>query len=167
VNAPSQSHNTHVEQDADWVKFSANAGTSYSLTTSNTGGHADTQLWLYDTDSSTLLASNDDYPGMGMSSRIDWQATASGVYYVKVDHWDPWAFGCTTLFGLSITAACSLVGDVNNDGVVDVLDIQQVANRWGAVSGSPNYSPQYDLNADGAINVADIMIVSGHWESSC
>lgn len=106
TNGPAQNHNTHTEQDADWVKFLAQAGTLYSLTTSNTGGHADTQLWLYSTDGNTLLASNDDYPGMGYASRIDWQPTITGIYYAKVDHWDRWAYGCTTEYGLSITTAC-------------------------------------------------------------
>jgi hypothetical protein len=103
VDGSWQTHNIHVEEDADWVQFQATAGITYTLSTTNTGGHADTQLYLYDTDGSTLIAFNDDYPGMWPSSRIDWQPTVNGTYYVKVDHWDPWAYGCTTEYGLSIT----------------------------------------------------------------
>ena len=99
----SQIHNMHTEGDQDWVKFYAEAGITYTLATGNTGGHADTVLSLYGTDGSTLIDSNDDYPGMWPSSRLDWQPTSSGVYYVKVEHWDPWAYGCTTEYGLSIT----------------------------------------------------------------
>lgn len=98
-----QLRNVHVEGDEDWVKFSAIAGVDYALTTTNPGGHADTQLSLYDTDGSTLLVFNDDDPTNWPSSRIDWQAPTSGVYYIMVNHWDPWAFGCTTEYGISVT----------------------------------------------------------------
>ena len=99
----SQVHNIHTEGDQDWIKFQATAGFTYTLSTTNDGGHADTVLYLYDTDGVTLITSNDDYPGMWPSSQIDWQAPADGVYYVKVEHWDPYAYGCTTAYGLSVS----------------------------------------------------------------
>jgi hypothetical protein len=99
-----QTHNVHAEGDQDWVRFQATAGITYTMATTNTGGHADTHLYLYDTDGITLLAFNDDYPGMWPSSRIDWQPAVNGIYYVKVAHFDQWAYGCTTQYGLSILA---------------------------------------------------------------
>jgi outer membrane protein assembly factor BamB len=53
--------------------------------------------------------------------------------------------------------------DVDDDGDVDVQDIQAVANRWLCPSGEPCYEPQYDLNNDGIIDVADVMTVSQNW----
>jgi len=100
----SQIHNFHIEEDADWVKFEAQAGVTYTLSTGNTGGHADTVLELYDTDGSTLLAFNDDCPNRWPSSCLDWQAPGDGTYYVKVYHWDEYAYGCTTEYGLSIVS---------------------------------------------------------------
>jgi hypothetical protein len=102
TDGTSQTHNVHAEGDQDWVKFYAAAGVTYTLVTTNTGGHADTVLYLYGTDGSTLIDSNDDYPGMWPASRLDWQSSASGTYYAKVNHWDPWAYGCTTGYGLTI-----------------------------------------------------------------
>jgi len=98
-----QMHNFHVEQDQDWVKFVALPGITYTLATTNTGGHADTVLYLYDRDGSTLLDSNDDDPTNWPASRLIWQAPTAGTYYIKVKHWDPYAYGCTTGYGLSIT----------------------------------------------------------------
>jgi len=98
-----QMHNFHVEQDQDWVKFIALPGITYTLATTNTGGHADTVLYLYDRDSSTLLGSNDDDPANWPASRLIWQAPTAGTYYIKVEHWDPYAYGCTTGYGLSVT----------------------------------------------------------------
>jgi len=99
-----QIHNFHIDGDQDWVKFNGVAGITYTLETTNNGGYADTQLMLYDSDGSTVLEYNDDYPGLGWASRIDWQPSSSGVYYLKVSHWDPWAYGCVTEYSISVLA---------------------------------------------------------------
>ena len=48
-----------------------------------------------------LIDSNDD-PDNWPASRLEWGADRDGVYYVKVEHWDPYAYGCTTAYDLSI-----------------------------------------------------------------
>jgi uncharacterized protein YjiK len=100
----SQIYNAHTDGDADWIKFTAQDGVTYTFTTANLGGHADTVLTLYDTDGSTWLAENDDCPNRWPSSCLDWQAPSNGTYYVKITHWDEYAYGCTTKYGLSITS---------------------------------------------------------------
>lgn len=99
---PLQTHNIHVEDDQDWGRFYAAAGITYTLVTANLGGHADIVLYLYDQDGETLIAYNDDDPENWPASRIDWQPTHNGFYLTKVEHWDPWAFGCTTEYGFYI-----------------------------------------------------------------
>ena len=44
--------------------------------------------------------------------------------------------------------------DVNNDGVVNILDLTFVASRFG--QSSP------DLNGDGIVNILDMTIVAQH-----
>ncbi len=105
TNGAPQTHTFHAEGDQDWVKFTATAGTTYTIATANTGRHADTVLYLYGPDGSTLIGSNDDYPGLSWASRLDWQATSGGVYYVKVRHYDDYAYGCTTEYRLSVSRA--------------------------------------------------------------
>lgn len=102
TNGYTQTHNIHSESNPDWIKFYAVAGFTYTLSTTDIGGHADTVLYLYDTDGSTLIDYNDDYWELGFSSRIDWQPSVTGMYYASVIHWDPWAYGCTTAYGLSV-----------------------------------------------------------------
>jgi len=102
TNGVSQTYNIHSEGNPDWVKFYAVAGVTYTLLTTDLGGHADTVLYLYDTDGSTLIDYNDDYWELGYASHIDWQPDVSGMYYASVAHWDPWAYGCTTEYGFSI-----------------------------------------------------------------
>lgn len=104
VNGDSQTHSFHLEGDQDWVRFRATAGITYTLATTNTGGHADTVLYLYDTDGVTLITLNDDYPGIWPASQIEWLAPTNGKYYAKVEHRDTYAYGCTTVYGLSIAA---------------------------------------------------------------
>ncbi len=103
TNGTQQSHNFHAAGDRDWLKFTATAGVTYTLATANTGGHADTMLSLYDTNGTTLLAFNDDDPDNWPASRLAWGARRDGTYYVKVEHWDPHAYGCTTAYDVSIT----------------------------------------------------------------
>ena len=50
-----------------------------------------------------------------------------------------------------------LLGDVNRDGVVNILDLVQVASQFGQrVSGNPA-----DVNGDGKVNVVDLVKVAG------
>ena len=59
-----------------------------------------------------------------------------------------------------------LEGDVHADCVIDVLDQQQIAFRWGAQLGNLLYSARYDLEpsfpkADGDIDAKDLQFVYG------
>ncbi len=96
-----QEHNFHRSGDQDWLKFVAQAGTTYTVSTSGLGPSCDTYLYLYGTDRTALLASNDDYSGT-LASRIDWLAPASGTYYLMVRHWNPDAGGCGTTYDVVI-----------------------------------------------------------------
>lgn len=64
---------------------------------------------------------------------------------------------------------CALTGDVNQDQVVDVLDIQAVAGRWNARSDVPGsgYEARFDLDRDGDIDIVDVQKTAGVWDSRC
>jgi hypothetical protein len=51
----------------------------------------------------------------------------------------------------------ALTGDVNGDGVVDVLDLLLVIAAWGNPGG-----PE-DVNDDGIVDVLDLLEVIAHW----
>jgi murein DD-endopeptidase MepM/ murein hydrolase activator NlpD len=97
----SQVHNFVIPGDQDWIKFTAQAGQTYLLTTSNLGASADTYLNLYGSNGSTLLASNDDFNN-SLASQIKWKAPQSGTYYVMVKNWNPNAGGCGTLYTIKV-----------------------------------------------------------------
>lgn len=103
TNGRQQMRNFHSARDRDWMKFLAMPGVSYTIATANVGGHADTVLYLYDRDGTTLLDSNDNDPDNAPASRLTWQSSAAGVYYIKVEHKHSFAYGCATVYGVSIT----------------------------------------------------------------
>ncbi len=51
-----------------------------------------------------------------------------------------------------------LLGDINNDGFVNVTDLLMVIAAWGAVGANPA-----DVNGDGLVNVTDLLIVIANW----
>ena len=60
-----------------------------------------------------------------------------------------------------------LLGDMNGDCRVDILDIMYVAGRWNTKVGDANYDPKADLNHDDKIDILDIMMVSSQWMKTC
>jgi len=56
-------------------------------------------------------------------------------------------------------------GDVNGDGIVNVVDFAMVGAAFGAVPRAANWNGLADLNDDGVINVIDLAIVGGSFGS--
>ncbi|MBI1802367.1 MAG: hypothetical protein HYR71_12145 [Chloroflexi bacterium] len=67
--------------------------------------------------------------------------------------------------GLITVQSC--VGDVSGDGHIDIVDVQTVAGRYGAVTGGASYDPRYDLNGDGTIDIVDVQTVAGRYGQAC
>ncbi|MFZ1709843.1 MAG: hypothetical protein WAW20_14760, partial [Anaerolineae bacterium] len=63
-----------------------------------------------------------------------------------------------------IIGAVTLCYDFNSSGLVDVNDIQAVAQRWY----DPGlYDARYDVIPDGVIDVVDVMTVAAAWNLGC
>ncbi len=56
-----------------------------------------------------------------------------------------------------VLSSPALVGDVNNDGCVDVVDLLYLVDAFGAVTGDANYNPACDFNSDGSVDVIDLL----------
>jgi len=61
----------------------------------------------------------------------------------------------------TVVQPISIPGDVNGDGVVDVLDLLAVLAAWGQ-TGDPGFIPE-DVEEDGVIDVLDLLKVLGCW----
>ena len=68
---------------------------------------------------------------------------------------------------VSRAPAPQLIGDVNGDCVVNILDLTLVGERYLIGIGSLLYSPRYDLNGDGVINILDIQTVAAYFLQHC
>jgi len=69
---------------ADWYKFEATVGTTYWIQTNDLAPQVDTEILLYGPAGRSMLERNDDALGVWYGSRLEWQAEASGTYYVEV-----------------------------------------------------------------------------------
>lgn len=54
-------------------------------------------------------------------------------------------------------------GDINADGVVDIIDIVLIANRFGWTYPHLNWNPNADLNDDGIMDIIDVVLVAAHF----
>lgn len=55
-----------------------------------------------------------------------------------------------------------LVGDVNDDDIVNVIDLTIVSLSYGYFQGEPGYNPDADLNGDGVVEMRDLVIVASN-----
>ncbi len=60
-----------------------------------------------------------------------------------------------------------LVGDLDHDCVVDILDIAIIAHAFGSTPGSSMWNPDADLNHDGMVNILDVAMAGFHFGQKC
>jgi len=65
------------------------------------------------------------------------------------------AFSFNIVFGVK----GYLLGDINGDGVVNVLDAIMQASAFGSTPQDSNWNPRADLNDDGIVNILDAIIL--------
>ena len=53
--------------------------------------------------------------------------------------------------------------DVNNDGVIDMMDIVRVSHAYGSSLGDENYDPRVDFNQDSVIDNSDIDLITSYY----
>jgi parallel beta-helix repeat protein len=58
-----------------------------------------------------------------------------------------------------------ILGDLNDDGIVNIQDVVIAALAFGSSIGKPNikgepYNPDVDLNNDGKVNIIDLVMVA-------
>ena len=63
----------------------------------------------------------------------------------------------------SPTPGGSILGDVNKDGHVNILDFQLLSNSFGKSQGQTGYNPNADFNKDNSVNVLDFQILSNNF----
>ena len=65
-----------------------------------------------------------------------------------------------------ISEAANFPGDVNGDGVVNILDFQLLSNSFGKSHGQTGYDARCDFNGDNSVNVLDFQVLSNNFGKS-
>lgn len=102
VDSVPEKHNFCPAADHDWLKFSVQAGQTYTIETTGIGRLSDTQICLRDNLGNQIAC--DDDSGVQKGSKITWQASAAGDYFVEVSQLDTNAAGPDTLYEASISS---------------------------------------------------------------
>jgi hypothetical protein len=56
-----------------------------------------------------------------------------------------------------------VLGDLNQDGIVNVLDAIQTASAFGSHVGDPGWNEQADINRDGVVNILDVIVLANNF----
>lgn len=64
-----------------------------------------------------------------------------------------------TFLLITIVYAANYTGDVNNDGVINILDLTFIASRFGE-NINPSEQPNPDANGDGIVDIRDLVLVA-------
>jgi hypothetical protein len=105
-------HTFHTESDVDWFAIpvtSEQVGKPTYIRTLHLGPNADTYMYLYDTDGSTVLDTDDD-SGLGRSSYIIWTPPAAGTYYVMIRPYsDYYSVDCGTGYSFVVSDVTAML----------------------------------------------------------
>jgi hypothetical protein len=54
----------------------------------------------------------------------------------------------------------TIIGDVNNDGKVDIKDLEEAGKAFGSYLGHPRWNPIADLNQDDKVDIIDLATIA-------
>jgi hypothetical protein len=63
----------------------------------------------------------------------------------------------------SLPVTTQWAGDINQDNVINMVDVMEIAKVFNTNSTSEKFNPACDLNRDNSINMVDIMILAAHF----
>jgi len=66
-------------------------------------------------------------------------------------------------YTIRVSTTTPVLGDINGDGTVNVLDAILLAKAFGSRPGSPNWDPRADLNKDSVVNILDAIKLAGNF----
>jgi hypothetical protein len=126
----------------DFFLVSVKAGHNYRLETTVTAG-VDTVVYLFApgaTDESQFIAANDDDPGPGLGSRIEWTPSADGAFLIKVENLEPLPHESSETYTLLVSDITPMPAPTATPGT------PTATSPPFRIPGSPDiYEPNYDF----------------------
>jgi hypothetical protein len=93
---------------------------------------------------------------------VPFEQTVGLQHVFRLTSGDIATFDTTLVVGalddLDLRSCEHLLGDLNNDGVVNVQDLLILVQQWGRCNACTA-----DLNDDGVVNIADLMLLMANW----
>ncbi|MHC4600240.1 MAG: S8 family serine peptidase, partial [Planctomycetota bacterium] len=156
--------------DDDWFVMECVAGTAYEFRTTMLTGKTDTVIDLYSSPTSSAIASNDDWPQAGeKESRLTWNCSSSGTYFIKVHGWTGGSLpnpdvgsyrihfyglfkdGHESDAGSAQAQAITANGTAGHYSIVPAGDVDWI--RFDAVAGRTYTASVTKVNASGSTNL--------------
>jgi subtilisin family serine protease len=79
--------------------------------------------------------------------------------YIIIDGYEIYA----TVEPFEIRVFFYILGDINEDGKVDIRDVAIVAQAYGSYPGHPRWNPDADVNLDGKVDVIDVALTAANF----
>ena len=86
----------------------------------------------------------------------DWQQDSGSTYSPTVSP-TPGTSSTPTPGATPSSSPSGVIGDLNNDGTVNIFDLSILLSNWGTSDAAA------DLNNDGTVNIFDLSILLSHW----
>jgi uncharacterized repeat protein (TIGR01451 family) len=163
--APTNAHDvavTDVTADRAWIYqgFSANI----NVTVANQGNYTETFNTTAYANGTIIGSENVTLPaGNSTTVTFTWNVTgfAYGKYTLSAIAWPvPGETNTANNDFTGWTVEVTILGDVNDDGTVNILDAIKIARAFGATPGSSNWNPNADINGDGVVNILDAIALA-------
>jgi hypothetical protein len=93
---------------------------------------------------------------------ITFKAVSYGTSYINLNNVG--VVNTTSYIPITITNNTLFITsnyDMNNDGIVNILDLNDLASHYGEV-GAPGWIKE-DINHDGMVRILDFVLVATHW----
>jgi parallel beta-helix repeat protein len=155
-------NNISLNYDGIWLVASSNNTIYHNNFINNTnqvGFWAESLLNVWDNGYPSGGNCWSDYTGIDAYSGPYQNITGSdGIgdmpYVIDENNTDRYPLG---VFGVH------LLGDLNQDGIVNVLDAIQAASAFGSHAGDPKWNEQADINRDGVVNILDVIVLANNF----
>jgi len=66
-----------------------------------------------------------------------------------------------------VASVTTLVGDINADCKIDIIDLATVGAAFASSPPSPRWNPNADINTDGFVDIIDLVLVAAHFGQAC
>jgi len=114
----------------------------------------------------TILGDLPGVNGSGVLATIKFKATALGCCILKLDRKETIVIDSDQNSMLPevrdgyITVTEPLPGDLNGDGIVNILDLAIFGKAFGSYPGHPRWNPIADINKDNTTNIIDLVLIA-------